>query len=73
MINYVTYIEGLSLETSVPFSRGKKTSAEWPGLNRFKPDDRGQITSSPSKTDISLRRKVRAVLKVSGLEAVHCT
>ena len=51
MVNYLPYIEGLSLHTSVPFSRGRKTSADWPRLNPFDIDDRWQITSSPTKTD----------------------
>ena len=40
-------------------------------FNRFIPDRRCLITSSP-KTNTSLRRTVRAVPKVSVLEGVHC-
>ena len=39
------------LEKSVSFSRSRKTGAERPRLNRFNPDGRCQIMSSPSKTD----------------------
>ena len=67
MFNYLTYIEGLSLETSVPFSRGGKAGTEWPRLNRFCPDDWCQITSSPSRSDTSLRWTARTVSKVSCL------
>ena len=73
MVNYLTHIEGFSLETSGLFSHGRKTDAKLPRLNRFNPEERCQIASSLSKTDTSLRRTVRAIPKVSVLEGVYCT
>ena len=51
MVNYLTYTEEFSLKMSGSFTRGKKTDAEWPKLNRFNPEGRCQIASSLSKTD----------------------
>ena len=72
MFKYPTHIEGLSSEALVPFSRGREAGAEWPRFNGVNPDNWCQITSSPSQKDTSLRRTVRVVPKVSGLDGVHC-
>ena len=45
VVNYLTYIEGLSLEMSGSFSRGRKTELSDRGLKSV------VITLSPSKTD----------------------
>ena len=69
MVNWLIYLEVLSLETSEPFSSGRKTTKDWARFHRL--NCQRQITSSPPKMDTCLRRTMRAVSKVSVSEGVH--